>query len=77
MIGIKVIRTWAFNSRMPSSWGQYDEGQFQGLDLIISLARKHGLKLVLALGNFWEAYRSPEDWMIMAGVDPGNIELLF
>ncbi len=30
-LGMKVGRTWAFNSRMPAAPGEYDADQFQVL----------------------------------------------
>jgi mannan endo-1,4-beta-mannosidase len=45
-------------------------------DYIIRAASYKNIKLVLALGNTWKAYRSPEDLLRMAGVDPGNTDLL-
>ncbi len=49
----------------------YSETEFQGLDYIIDSAGRHNIKLILALGNTWAAYRSPQDFMRMAGVNPG------
>lgn len=54
------------------SKGVYDEFEFRGLDYIVASAGKHNIRLVLALGNTWEAYRSPKDFMRMAGVDPSE-----
>ncbi|GFR39986.1 hypothetical protein Agub_g519 [Astrephomene gubernaculifera] len=74
--GLKVIRLWAFNHRMPYAWGKYDETQFQGLDYIVDSAGRHNVKLILALGNTWAAYRSPQDFMSMAGINPAGKDLL-
>ncbi|KXZ42513.1 hypothetical protein GPECTOR_139g669 [Gonium pectorale] len=74
--GLKVIRLWAFNHRMPYAWGKYDETEFQGLDYIVDSAGRHNIRLILALGNTWSAYRSPQDYMQMAGVDPAGKDLL-
>ncbi|KXZ42518.1 hypothetical protein GPECTOR_139g674 [Gonium pectorale] len=74
--GLKVIRLWAFNRRMPYAWGKYDETEFQGLDYIVDSAGRHNIRLILALGNTWSAYRSPQDYMQMAGVDPTGKDLL-
>lgn len=43
-------------------------------ELIICYAApcRHNIKLVLALGNTWAAYRSPQDFMRMAGLDPSE-----
>ncbi|PNW86843.1 hypothetical protein CHLRE_02g098000v5 [Chlamydomonas reinhardtii] len=74
--GLKVIRLWAFNHRMPYQWGGYDETQFRGLDYIVDSAGRHNIRLIVALGNTWTAYRSPQDYMRMAGVDPAGKDLL-
>lgn len=62
-LGMTVIRTWAFNYELPAGPGNYSEPQFRRLDLVVSAAAKHGLRLVLALGNLWPAYRGPEDFL--------------
>ncbi|KAL6759924.1 glycoside hydrolase superfamily [Haematococcus lacustris] len=62
-LGMRVVRTWGFNSRMPAAPGVYDEEQFQALDFIIYASGAHGLKLQLALGNFWNAYKAPEEFV--------------
>jgi mannan endo-1,4-beta-mannosidase len=58
-----VGRVWAFNTRLPFGPGQYDEEQFKHLDYIVASAAKHDIKLVLALGNLWNAYMAPEDFL--------------
>jgi endo-1,4-beta-mannosidase len=35
----------------------------QALDFIVYCARVHGIRLILALGNFWHAYKSPEEFV--------------
>lgn len=62
-LGLKVVRVWGFNSKLPSAPGVYDEAQFRQLDYIIAAADKHGMKMSLALGNLWTHYRAPEDWV--------------
>ncbi|KAG1681515.1 hypothetical protein FOA52_014021 [Chlamydomonas sp. UWO 241] len=74
--GLKVIRFWAFNHQLPRGWGDYDETQFKHLDYIIRAASYKNIKLVLALGNTWKAYRSPEDMLRMSGVNPDQTDLL-
>ena len=74
--GLTVIRLWAFNSKMPDAGGQYDESQFRSLDKIIAAAGRHNIRLILALGNSWQSYRSPEDWLLMAGLSLQNKTLL-
>lgn len=36
-----------------------------GFDYIIKSASENNIKLIIALGNTWSAYRSPEDMMRM------------
>ena len=38
----------------------------QALDFIIYAARMHDLRMILALGNFWDAYSRPEDFLYWA-----------
>jgi hypothetical protein len=52
------VRTWAFNTGLPQSSGQYDEQQQAALDYVVAAAGRRGLNLVLALGNFWHHYVS-------------------
>lgn len=33
--------------------GVYDEQRFRGLDYVVASAGRHGVRLVLCLGNFW------------------------
>ncbi|MEW5305179.1 MAG: hypothetical protein WDW36_007740 [Sanguina aurantia] len=69
-LGLKVLRTWAFNSRLPHDNGRhglaYDETQFRTLDYVVHSARNHGIKLILALGNLWPAYVGPENYLQIA-----------
>eukprot|EP00775_Hariotina_reticulata_P002089 gene2089-2407_t len=61
-IGLKTIRTWAFNTGLPSYPGSYESAQFKGLDYVIAGAGKRGLQVVLCLTNLWVAYeRGPEN----------------
>lgn len=41
-VGLKVIRVWAFNTRMPYAAGQYDYYQVRGLDYVADSASRHG-----------------------------------
>ncbi|KAJ8762399.1 hypothetical protein K2173_007559 [Erythroxylum novogranatense] len=58
--GLTLSRTWAFNDgedrALQSSPGSYNEQTFQGLDFVISEAKKYGIKLVLSLVNNYENY---------------------
>ncbi len=56
-----VIRTWAFcdgsewNALQPAP-GEWDERVFAALDWVLAQAGARGLRAVLALTNYWEAY---------------------
>ncbi|KAI3464928.1 hypothetical protein Pfo_021591 [Paulownia fortunei] len=56
--GLTIARTWAFKdggySPLQYSPGSYNEQMFQGLDFVISEARKSGIKLILSLVNNYE-----------------------
>ncbi|KAJ7966781.1 Mannan endo-1,4-beta-mannosidase-like protein [Quillaja saponaria] len=57
--GLNIARTWAFSDGgdipLQYSPGSYNEQMFQGLDFVLSEARKHGIKLVLSLVNNYES----------------------
>jgi len=60
-MGLRVVRTWAFNdgngwNALQTSPGVYDEAVFQGLDYVLHKARKLGLRVVLPLVNNWDDY---------------------
>ncbi|PNH10658.1 Mannan endo-1,4-beta-mannosidase 1 [Tetrabaena socialis] len=77
--GLRVIRLWAFNHKMPYAGPipQYDEDEFTGLDFIVDSAGRKGIKLILAFGGIWAAYRTPVDFMTMAGIDADGKDLLY
>ncbi|KAL3638610.1 Mannan endo-1,4-beta-mannosidase 2 [Castilleja foliolosa] len=53
--GLTVCRTWAFSDAgdraLQISPGTYDERVFQGLDFVVSEARKYGIRLILSFVN--------------------------
>ncbi|ATB30841.1 cellulase family glycosylhydrolase [Melittangium boletus] len=51
----------------------YDETAFQGLDRVLARARVHGVKLVLTLGNYWDAYGGTRRYVEWAGL-PSPVE---
>ncbi|KAL1353675.1 mannan endo-1,4-beta-mannosidase 7-like [Arachis hypogaea] len=57
-LGLNIARTWAFSDGgykpLQYSPGSYNEDMFQGLDFVISEAKKYGMKLVLSLVNNYE-----------------------
>jgi hypothetical protein len=52
-IGLKVLRVWGFNDAFPYAPGKYNDKQGQGLDYVIAGAAQRGLRVELALANFW------------------------
>lgn len=65
-LGISVLRTWFFNLGMPKDFDRYDARQIAGMDYVIWAAKRRGLMLVLTMGNLWNAYRGPEDFLLWA-----------
>lgn len=62
-LGMTVGRTWAFNKGLPRSRTEWQEDQFTGLDYMIAAAGQRNIKLILALGNLWNAYKGPEHFV--------------
>ncbi|KAK9757679.1 hypothetical protein RND81_01G178800 [Saponaria officinalis] len=58
--GLTIARTWAFSDGgsqpLQSSPGVYNEQMFQGLDFVVSEAKKYGIKLILSLVNNYKDY---------------------
>ncbi|XP_065880800.1 mannan endo-1,4-beta-mannosidase 7-like [Euphorbia lathyris] len=56
--GLSLARTWAFNDgqdrALQNAPGSYDEKSFQGLDFVISEAKRNGIKVILSLVNNYE-----------------------
>ncbi|MBN1351708.1 glycoside hydrolase [candidate division KSB1 bacterium] len=61
-MGLKVIRTWAFNdgenqwNALQTAPGIYQEYVFQGLDYVLHKADSLGLYVILPLVNNWDDY---------------------
>jgi len=59
--GLTVLRTWAFDENNEAQAfqpapGQYNEATFQKLDYIVDSARRHHMRLILTMGNYWPDY---------------------
>ncbi|KAK6924390.1 Glycoside hydrolase, family 5 [Dillenia turbinata] len=65
--GLTVARTWAFSDAgyrpLQSSPGNYNEQTFEGLDFVISEARKYGIKLILSLVNNYESFGGKKQYV--------------
>jgi mannan endo-1,4-beta-mannosidase len=74
-LGARVVRTWAFNddpdkadSGMQRGPGLYAEVGLSGLDRVLERARAHGIRLILPLVNYWNAYGGVRQWLAWQGV---------
>ncbi len=74
-LGATVIRSNGHNDA-PAKAGdtaiqvdalKYDELSLQGLDWVLSLAKQHDVKLILTLGNYWDAYGGARQYVQWAG----------
>lgn len=65
--GLSMARTWAFSdggdSPLQYSPGSYNEQMFQGLDFVISEARKYGIKLVLSMVNNYDQFGGKKQYV--------------
>lgn len=56
-MGQNTLRIWGFGSGSDLLFQpqpeQYNEAAFERLDYVIKTAREHGIRLVIALGNYW------------------------
>ncbi|MDY7231662.1 cellulase family glycosylhydrolase [Hyalangium rubrum] len=75
-LGAWGVRTSGFNdarskqgdSAIQLAPGVYDETSFRGLDWVLTRAAHHGVKLVLTLGNYWDAYGGARQYVEWAGL---------
>ncbi|KAG8632389.1 mannan endo-1,4-beta-mannosidase 7 [Manihot esculenta] len=65
--GLTLARTWAFNDAqdraLQYSPGSYSEQTFQGLDFVISEAKKYGIKLVLSMVNNYDSFGGKKQYV--------------
>eukprot|EP01026_Neomeris_dumetosa_P061164 TRINITY_DN57733_c0_g1_i1.p1 TRINITY_DN57733_c0_g1~~TRINITY_DN57733_c0_g1_i1.p1 ORF type:complete len:391 (+),score=36.25 TRINITY_DN57733_c0_g1_i1:134-1306(+) len=84
-MGMTVVRTWAFSDG-PLQWqglqrspGQYDEATWIGMDFVLNEAANRGIKVVMALTNYWQHFGGIDQyniWSYQAGVGKCNGEYL-
>jgi mannan endo-1,4-beta-mannosidase len=63
-MSLPVVRTWAFNdskdtndsATIRSAPGTYLERGLVGLDTVVAEAKKRGIRLIMTLSNYWDAY---------------------
>jgi hypothetical protein len=53
-------------SPLPHSCATYGARQLAGLDYIMWSCKQRGIMLLLTLGNLWNAYKGPGDFLAMA-----------
>lgn len=77
--GIKVLRTWGFSHEkwhgFEKQKGVYNEAQFMEFDYIMESAKKYGIKVIITLENYWEAYGGIDTrlaWEGLSGVSHAN-----
>lgn len=75
-LGAWGVRTSGFNdarskrgeSAIQLAPGVYDETSLRGLDWVLTRAAHHRVKLVLTLGNYWDAYGGARQYVEWAGL---------
>jgi hypothetical protein len=82
--GVKVVRTWGFSHEtwhgFEQQKGVYNEAQFMLFDYILESAKKHNIKVIIVLENYWEAYGGIDTrlkWEGLPGVSHPNRAVFF
>ena len=74
--GVTVLRTWGFSSEnwhgFETAPGKYVEPQFMLFDYIMKSAKDHGIKVIITLENYWEAYGGIDAKLKWAGLNGGS-----
>ncbi|KAL1170296.1 hypothetical protein V6Z11_A05G203300 [Gossypium hirsutum] len=65
--GLTIARTWAFSDGgdrpLQYSPGSYNEQMFQGLDFVVSEAKRYGIKLVLSFANNYDQFGGKKQYV--------------
>ena len=74
-LGVTVARVWAFNddpgkpdSAIRRAPDRLEERGLRGLDRVLARARRAGVRLILPLVNYWEAYGGVGQWCAWSGL---------
>ncbi|WP_141619367.1 cellulase family glycosylhydrolase [Myxococcus sp. AB036A] len=75
-LGVRALRTNGHNDALSKVGDtaiqvaplEYDEVALVGLDWVLTRARFHGVRLVLTLGNYWDAYGGARQYVAWAGL---------
>ena len=74
--GVNVVRTWGFSNEswhgFEQSPGQYNEAEFMLFDYIMYSAQEHGIRVIITLENYWEAYGGIDKKLSWAGLSGGS-----
>lgn len=82
-MSLPVVRTWAFNEGSTTSDtavirtapGTYNEKALVGLDTAVAEAKKRGIRLILALTNYWADFGGLPRYAQWAGVSSSATDL--
>lgn len=65
-LGLSVVRTWGFNNRTEEEIAYYREdaagnwvpnqAQFARMDYVLDSARRHGVRVIICLEDYWDHY---------------------
>ncbi|XWS14550.1 hypothetical protein CRYUN_Cryun35bG0019600 [Craigia yunnanensis] len=65
--GLNIARTWAFSDSgdrpLQYSPGSYNDQMFQGLDFVVSEAKRYGIKLVLSFVNNYDQFGGKKQYV--------------
>ncbi len=71
--GIRVVRLWGFSHEKWHGFeiekGIYDEKQFSLFDYIVKSAEANGIKLIVALENYWNDYGGIKERLKWEGIE--------
>ena len=71
--GVRVIRLWGFSHEEWHGFeiekGVYNEPQFMLFDYVVKSAEANGLKLIVALENYWNDYGGIKDRLKWEGIE--------
>ena len=75
-VGVKVLRTWGFDHEawmgFEPAKGVYCEPQFMKFDYILQSAKNYGIKVIIVLENYWNAYGGIDTRLQWEGLPYGD-----
>ncbi|WP_333734913.1 hypothetical protein [Streptomyces sp. IBSBF 3010] len=74
--GVDVVRLWMFSHEdwhgFEKTEGLYNDQEFAQFDYIVESARRHGMRLMPVLENYWEAYGGIDTRLRWEGLSGGS-----